>query len=154
MVTIIGKQWFIVMMGLVLMGCATMPMPQANEVPLRPEVMRMERVEIELREPNLLCAMEITADGNEGNVSCTSPTAKTPMISISGSDGNERHLIVLDPTKRAVATRIRLGEEWITVPITQETEEAHLMPVWLVNSPDKIEVVDEAGRVLASVPPE
>jgi hypothetical protein len=149
----IAKGWLIVIIGMVVMACSGVAGFPAEEVPRQPQVREVERVVIQRGEPNLLCAVEMTVEGNESSVSCTSPTATAPMLSISGSEGDARHLIVLDPTKQAVATRVLLGEEWIKVPVMQETAEAHLMAVWLVHSPDRIEVVDGAGRVLASVPP-
>lgn len=152
MVATIGRVIKRMVVGMVLVGCSGAPTPPVAVIPPPFEVVTINQVEITSAEPNLICVTVFTSDGKGKNSSCTSPTATKPMIGISGTNNSHTSVVVLDPTKQAVAMRIRLGTEWITVPLTQEAEEANLFAVQLVHAPDAIEVVDENGVVLSSVP--
>lgn len=154
MVATIGRVIARMVIGTVLAGCSVTSIPPTAVIPPPFEVVTINQVEITSADPNLICVTAFTSDGKADNSSCTSPTATKPMIGISGTNDAHTSVVVLDPTKQAVAMRIRLGEEWISVPLTHEVQEANLFAVQLVHSPNVIEVVDENGRILSSVPPQ
>jgi len=139
---------------LMLLGCTS---SQPNLVerfieapPLHPVV--AGEVRVTLQDPNLVCVETFNRDGRSGGVSCTSKDSDTPMVGISGN-ANSAQIVVLDPTKRAVVMRLRYGATWFEVPLMERNPNGNLIATNANRAPDQVDVLDENGEVLSSVPP-